>query len=203
VSDNKRTTLLTPKGVLSYPNLFHPASMEEGGEKKFSCTLLFSPEAMETPQFAALKAAAAAAAKEKWASGLPSSLRNPFRQAVEKDGYKEKFTGWMFINISSKQRPGIVRIDGNGTVPIIDENEIYPGCVVIASVGAYAYDQRGNRGVAFGLNNILKVADGERIAGRPSADSDFAAFVQANPAAAGKPAEDIFGGGGASVGGLL
>lgn len=42
------------------------------------------------------------------------------------------------------------------------------------SVTFYAYDVNGNRGVACGLNNIMKYKDDERLGGRASAESDFA-----------------------------
>ena len=44
----------------------------------------------------------------------------------------------------------------------------------IVSVTFFGYDVSGNRGVACGLNNIMKFKDGERLGGRSSAESDFA-----------------------------
>ena len=37
----------------------------------------------------------------------------------------------------------------------------------------YAYDVNGNKGIACGLNNIMKFKDDERLGGRVSAESDF------------------------------
>jgi hypothetical protein len=42
------------------------------------------------------------------------------------------------------------------------------------SGNAYAYNQAGNKGITFGLNNVQKVADGERIDGRAEASEEFA-----------------------------
>jgi hypothetical protein len=41
-------------------------------------------------------------------------------------------------------------------------------------VNAYAYDQAGNKGVSFGLNNIMLLEKGESLGGsKPSAAADF------------------------------
>lgn len=57
---------------------------------------------------------------------------------------------------------------------ITDEEDVYSGMWAILSVTFYAYDVNGNRGVACGLNNVMKYKDGERLGGRVSADADFA-----------------------------
>ena len=38
---------------------------------------------------------------------------------------------------------------------------------------AYGYDKAGNKGVAFGLQNLQKLGDGERFSGRTAAEDDF------------------------------
>ena len=112
----------------------------------------------------------------KW----PKKLRNPFRDQAEKakrndtgdyvmpSGYVE---GAIFLNLKSSQKPHIVN---QNVEDIIDKSEFYAGCWARASVNAYAYDQKGNCGVAFGLNNLQKVADGESFSGRTRPEDDFA-----------------------------
>lgn len=168
---SKKPRLVTPKCRLSFPTLFRPRAIEAGKEPVYSCTLLISPEAQATPEFAALKAAASAAVREKWGDKVPAGLRSPFRKAEEKADKEGYEPGWLFINCSSKQRPGVV--DRNRQA-IIDENDIYPGCFVIASLNPYAYDQKGNKGVSFGLNNVMKVADGPTLGNRTRPEDDFA-----------------------------
>ncbi|MNH47869.1 hypothetical protein D3C79_1113270 [compost metagenome] len=51
---------------------------------------------------------------------------------------------------------------------------MYSGCFARVSVNFYLFDTNGNKGVAAGLNNIVKVQDGEPLAGRASVQSDFA-----------------------------
>ena len=193
MADNDRISLMTPEAMLGFHALFTAKSMEEGKEPTFNATLLFSPEVQQTPEFAAMKAAAAKVAQAKWPNGVPDGLRNPFRKCEEKPKYYADLgPGWLYINCSTKQRPGVVKPEGNGVVPVLDENNIYSGCVVRVTVSPYAYDQKGNRGVSFGLGNVLKVRDGERRGGRPTAVDDFAGYVRTNPAAANAPAEILF-----------
>jgi hypothetical protein len=44
---------------------------------------------------------------------------------------------------------------------------------VRAAVVFYPYSVIGNKGIACGLNNIQKLADGERLDGAPSPEEDF------------------------------
>lgn len=194
MADSPRVKLITPKARLSFPNLFRAKAAAEGQEPKFSCTLLFSPEAQATPEFAAMKAAAQAAAVAKWGAKIPANLRSPFRKAEEKEDKQGYEPGWVFINVSSKDRPGVVQNTALGMQKVIDEADIYPGCFVVASLGCYAYDTSGNRGVSFGLNNVLKVDDGESLGGRGRAEDDFAgvAAPPATKAGGAASAESLF-----------
>ena len=58
--------------------------------------------------------------------------------------------------------------------PIMDREEVYSGCYCRFSVNFYPFSASGNNGVAVGLNNVQKVGDGERLAGRSRAEDDFA-----------------------------
>lgn len=80
--------------------------------------------------------------------------------------YAEKF----YLNAKSSTRPGIV---DKKKVPIVDEEEIYSGVWAVVSVTFFGYDKNGNKGVACGLNNIMKFKDDEHLGGRTSAESDF------------------------------
>ena len=65
---------------------------------------------------------------------------------------------------------------------ITDHAEVYSGCKVRATLSVFAYEKAGNRGVSFGLNNVQKLDDGERLDGRLKAEDDFGAIED-------KPAE--------------
>ena len=150
--------ITTPEFRVSFPNVFKPGkSMEEGKEGKYNVTMLFDKDT----DISALKAAAADACIAKWGdkSKWPKNLRTPFRDQGEKDfdGYVE---GAFFVNATSGNRPGLVDRKLN---PIIDPSDFYPGCYARASINAFAYDKAGNKGVAFGLNHIQKLRDGDPL----------------------------------------
>lgn len=170
------TQALTPKARLAFPALFEAKSFN-GQPAKFSAVLVFDKEAQQTAEFQNLKKAAAAAAKEKFGDKLPKNLRNPFRAGSEKEGTAGFDDDCVFITVSSKKQPKVVdRKKVDGKFPIItDEDKLYPGCYVRASLNAFAYDTSGNKGVSFGLNNVQFLSDGERIAsgGGRNPDAEF------------------------------
>lgn len=142
-----------------------------------------------------LEAAVKAAAEDKWGPDpkkWPKPLRSPFRKNEEMatkdeegnvlkndkgglilpDGYED---GGFYIRVKSKQKPGL--IDSNKE-DIIDQSQFYAGCFARATVSAFAYDQKGNRGISLWLQNIQKLADGEPIGGRPKAQDEFEAIPE-------------------------
>lgn len=178
--------VMTPEFRVSFPNVFRPqAPLQEGGTPKYGLTMLFK----KGEDLSKLKAAAKAAAEEKWGADQakwPKNLRQPFRDQGEKDfeGYED---GAVFVSATSKQKPGLVDAQ---VQPILDEAEFYPGCYARATVRAFAYDAAGNRGVAFGLQNIQKLRDGDPLGGRTKPENDFAPVETAD--AGGDDAGSMF-----------
>lgn len=68
-----------------------------------------------------------------------------------------------FINANSATAPGIVDADRQ---PILDRSEVYSGVYGRASINFYAFNSNGNKGIACGLNNLQKIADGEPLGGK-------------------------------------
>jgi len=60
--------------------------------------------------------------------------------------------------------------------PILDSTEVYSGCYGRASITFYPFNTNGNRGIACGLQNLQKLADGESLGGRSRAEDDFEAY---------------------------
>ena len=160
--------MITPEAILSFPSLVTPRPRSEGGEPVYSCSLLFTPAAQKTPEFAKLKASVDEAAKERFDGKLPAGLKSPFRDGNEKDyvGY----AGTIYISPWSKKKPGIV---DEHVEPLLDLDRLYPGVIVRADIKAFAWAVSGNKGVSFGLNNLQIVRDGERMDGSASAASVF------------------------------
>lgn len=109
----------------------------------------------------------------KWGGKVPKNLDLPLRDGDDKDPDKvgDTYQGMYYVNAKSSTRPGVV--DRNGAA-IMDEEEIYSGVWAIVSMTFYPYDSNGKRGVACGLNNIMKFKDDEKLGGRCSAETDFA-----------------------------
>lgn len=174
------SSVMTPVFRASYPSVFKPKENTLNGKQEYSVVALFSKDA----DLSGLKKAAQAVIEEKWGKDKkkwPPNLRSPFRDQAERAkidevtgkkvlpaGYEE---GAIFLTIKSQNRPGVV--DAN-VQDIIDESDFYAGCYARATVHAYAYDQKGNRGVSFGLANIQKTKDGDPLSGRARAQDDFA-----------------------------
>lgn len=161
--------VMTPKFRVSYPNVFKAKRNDLNGKDEYSIVALFK----KGEDLSALKKAVEdclteklGADKSKW----PKNLKSPFRDQGEREGSGYE-AGATFINLKSSQKPGVV--DAN-VQPIIDENEFYAGCYARATVRPYYYDQKGNKGIAFGLQNVQKVSEGEPLSGRASATNEFA-----------------------------
>lgn len=157
---------------LSYTHVFVKYA-PEGDEKngKYMTNILIPKTEKETVEAIkkAIEAAKKAGIVSKWGGKEPKKLDMPLRDGDDKDD--EVYAGCYYLNAKSNTRPGIV--DRN-KAPIMDEEEMYSGVWAIASVTFYAYDTNGNRGVACGLNNLMKFKDDEKLGGRASAENDFA-----------------------------
>lgn len=160
---------------LSFCNLFEPRKNDDGTTGKYDCCLLIPKSDTDTIACInkAIDAAKAKGIKERWGNKLPKNLQIPLRDGDEKedDQYSDQFRGNCFINPKSKSRPGMV--DRNGA-RILDAEELYSGCYVIAALSFFPYEISGNRGVGVGIDNIMKIKDGESLCGRPGTESDFA-----------------------------
>lgn len=172
------TKVVTEKVRFSYAYLFEPQSGMDGGEPKYSVTLLVPKDDKVTlnKMKAALKLAAENGKSTKFGGKIPSNLKQPIRDGDTDDAAdgKEGYPGHYFVRCASKTAPGIVDSTGQ---KILDSSEVYSGCYGRASLNAYAYNTNGNKGVTFGLNNVMKLEDGESLGGRARAEDDFAAFL--------------------------
>jgi hypothetical protein len=166
------TKVITGTVRLSYAHVWEPVAIEEGAPKKYSAALIIPKSDKET--VSKIKAAIESAKEEgkvKLGGKIPASLKTPLRDGdVDREG-DENYAGCYFINANSTNKPGIV--DKNKQ-EILDREEVYSGCFVKASITFYAFNTSGNKGIACGLNHIMKVKDGEPLGGRSRAEDDFA-----------------------------
>lgn len=167
--------IITPEFRAAYCGIFRATAPKENpdGKKKFSMRAVFMPGA----NIDELKKAAAHVAGEKWGKNVPKNVRSPFRTNEELDnpipGVPDDAIVMTF-SANEDRRPGIVDKNLND---IIDDSECYSGAWFRAQVRPYCYDQAGNKGIAFGLENVQKVRDDEPLgSGRMPASKAFEAF---------------------------
>lgn len=173
-NESTKTKVITGVVRLSYAHLFTPEAAQGATEKKYSVSLIIKKSDKKTLALvkAAIQEAIEKGKSDLWNGKLPKkALKVPLRDGNEDRDEDDNYAGCFFINASSKTKPGVVDIYRK---PITDEEQVYSGCYAIASVNFYPYDTAGNIGIACGLNNIMKVKDGEFLGGRASADTDFA-----------------------------
>lgn len=164
---------------LSYCHLFQPEAVADGGEKKYSVSIIIPKS--NTKLVAEIKAAIEAATVEgvgtKFGGRRPATLKTPLRDGDLERADDESYANAFFINATSKTKPGVVKVMNvqgeKKLVEVNDEDEVYSGCYGYVSVNFFAFNNAGNRGIAAGLNNVLKTKDGAFLGGRSSAQSDF------------------------------
>lgn len=173
------TVVITGKGRLSYAYIWEPHLSEDSdsGEAKYSTSFLFPKTDKETVAKikAAINAAIEQGIKKSWGGKRPANLKLPIRDGdKEADEKGEEYQGNYFFNASTKKAPGIV---DQKRRTVVDEDEVYSGCYARISVNFYAFNKNGNKGIAVGLNNIQKWADGEPLGtARSKAEDDFDAL---------------------------
>ncbi len=156
---------------ISFANIWEPKSIN-GSDEKYSVSLLIPKEDKATLEkiHKAVEAAKEDAKGKKWGGKIPPNLKLPLRDGDIDRPDDENYAGHMFLNASSKDAPQIVN---RKVQPILDPMECGSGDYCNVSVNFYGFAASGNKGVAAGLGNIQKVKDGERLAGKTSAASDF------------------------------
>lgn len=178
---NVSTKVVTGEVRFSYVNVFEPKSIN-GSDEKYSVSLLIDKR--DTKTIEAIERAIEAAKQAgvaKFGGKIPPVLKLPLRDGDTERPDDESYAGKMFVNANCKTKPGLIEKNG---MEIIDTTEFYSGCYGKASVTFYAFNSNGNKGIACGLNNIMKTRDGEPLGGRSRAVDDFANDIEE---------DDIFG----------
>jgi hypothetical protein len=171
-TEKKLTQVITGVVRLSYLHVWEPASVQDGGPKKYSASLIIPKSDKATIK--AIQNAVAAATeqgKAKWGGKIPPKIKLPLRDGDEERPDDPVYAGAYFVNASSNSAPGVLDPNKN---EMIDKTQLYSGCYGKVDINFYPFDTQGNRGVACGLNNILKVKDGPALGGKEAAKVVFA-----------------------------
>lgn len=175
MATTEKKTIVTPIFRVSFPHVFEARAGMDGGEPKFGLTAVWNPatfSAKDKERWNAMKALAddmSVSKFKKKIKDLPDNFKKPVRKGEEKEGLDGFGPGLLFANLTTKFKPGLIDKD---KIEIIDQTDFYPGCYARATITCYAYENKG-KGVAFGLMNIQKIADGARLDSRTDAAGDF------------------------------
>jgi len=176
--ENQKTKMVTGKVRFSYLHVWEPSAVEEGSEKKYSASLIIpkSDKATIAKVNAAIEAAKEQGTTSKFGGKIPTAnFKLPLRDGDIERPEDPAYAGCYFINANAKQQPGIVDKKAD---PIMDKTQVYSGCYGRASITMYPFNTSGNKGIACGLNHIMKTDDGESLGGRDSAENDFAEVIE-------------------------
>ena len=177
VVKNPTKVITGKKCVMSYLNVNEPKTPLGGGTPKYSVSIIIPKS--DTATVEKIKAAIQAAYTEGESKLKGNSKVLPALEDLKiplRDGDKERkgddaYKNCYFVNANSTTKPGVVDADRQ---PILDSSELYSGIIGRASINFYAFNSNGNRGIACGLNNIQKLADGTPLGGHSRAEDDFA-----------------------------
>ena len=183
--------------IISFPKLFQP---DDGPDPKnprprYAATLIATKEVQQSESWRQLQDAILLAAEKKFpGKGAAMVKSGKIKTSIRDDGEdKGHPKGSLFFNARSIDPPGVVDRTADpatGKPRVITEDdqvvggayEVYSGCIVHASVTPYYYDQAGNKGIAFALNNIQRWADGARLDNRKAAEDEFEGQLSDTPA---------------------
>ena len=183
---NDPMKVLTGECRLSYCNLTTPRAAQQGGEPKYSVTLLIPKTDVATKADidAAIQAAANEALSKVWNGARPPQLRVPIYDGdgVRPSGvpFGDECKGHWVMTASTKNKPQVVGIDNINCE--LSPADIYSGMYARVTIRFFGYSNSGNKGIGCGLGNVMKTRDGEALAGSASASVDFAG-VGASPVA--------------------
>ena len=172
---NDAMKVLTGEVRLSYANLTTPRAAQQGGEPKYSVTLLIpkSDAATKADIDAAIQAAANEAMAKVWNGARPPMLKVPIYDGdgVRPSGvpFGDECKGHWVMTASTKNKPQVVGIDNINCE--LSPADIYSGMYGRVTVRFFGYSNSGNKGIGCGLGNVLKTSDGEPLSGQASAAS--------------------------------
>ncbi len=173
--------MITNEVIISYPHIWE-AAKNPGGAMKYSCSILIDKnDKAGVAMFQKHIDLAIQKGRENipaWKSKVPKFRYAPLRDGDQEleDGTKTDpvYEGKLFLNCSSNDAPGVVGPDAK---PLMNQDDLYAGCIVRLDVNPFPYSNSGNNGIGWGLNNVMLVRPGDRLDGRKNAEQAFGAFA--------------------------
>lgn len=168
-----KTRMVIGKVRFSFVHVWEATSMNPGGPKKFSVSIIIPKSDTELVEKinAGIEAAKQDGISRVWKGKVPAKLKMPLRDGDVERPEDEAYKNSWFISANSNEQPGIV--DANRQ-EILQQSSFYSGVYGRADVNFYPFDSNGSKGIACGLNHVQKLEDGEALSGRGSASDAFA-----------------------------
>ena len=168
--------ITTGKVRASFVHIFQPSIPQNGGDPKYSITLLIPKgDAATLNSIYAEIEKAKQDGVQKFGGSIPPMCRIPIYDGdgvrpASGEPFGEECRGHMVMTASAKLQPSIVGLDMQS---ILNPADVYSGCYVRANINFFAYNTNGNKGIGCGLNAVQKIADGEPLTARVSAEEAF------------------------------
>lgn len=160
----------------SYVNVFSKRVNPDGTLGKYSvCVIIPKSNTDAVKLFTqAYEAAKLNGKTTKWGGKIPAKVTLPLHDGDEERPDDPAFEDCWYFNCSSNNAPGIrVKDELGQVIEALDDGDFYSGCYGAVTVNLFPYSASGNQGVGVGLNNVIKLRDGEKLSGGRSADADF------------------------------
>jgi len=179
--------IITPAFVGSFVTLVTPTRPPgTDADLKYSITMVLPKE---DPFWKKMEALVNQTAKDKFGK-VPNGLRSPIKDG-DLSEYGMEGCFYMALTAKEDRKPDVVDASLQA---VIDPKELYSGALYRASIRPYAWShQVGGKGVSFGLDNVMKVADGDPLDGRTKATDDFADFAEDESEVAATPTSKASG----------
>jgi len=180
---NIPTKVLTNEVRLSYVNLTTPRVSQQGGEAKYSVTLLIPKSDVTTKANidASIEAAARDALGKLWNGVRPPMLPIPIYDGdgVRANGipFGPECKNCWVMTAGAKNKPQVVHQSDINTE--LAPQDIYSGMYARVTINFFGYNSNGKKGVGCGLGNVMKTRDGEVLGGGAPAIVDFAGIDDA------------------------
>ena len=178
-------TMKTPIGRVIFPSVFDPIQNQQG-KSIYELQLLFPKD---RPQdLKPLQTEVRRIVNAKWGEGV-QGVKSPFKDGDKPNSLGNVYDcnkGMVIIRAwtLADNKSGTFLVNHKNQA-IIDRSEFYPGCFAWITLTPCTYENSGNRGVTFFLNNVQKLpawyvekvwgcpVDDTRLGGSTSATDDF------------------------------
>ena len=152
---------------LSFPNLWETIKYNGADLEKYGATFLIpkdDPQAKQVQE--AIKSVGSEVLGKDWAKAKLCIMDG---DSKEYDGYQDMWA----VKATTKRRPLVLDLDKSALTE--EDDKVYPGCYVNASINIYAFTNNYGKFVAASLNAIQFCRDGDSFASSDVgyADTDF------------------------------